>query len=123
MTVSSLTGGAVTTRQQRLAPSDNWSFVWPWQRDRGTATRFISAAWLGLTLVLVGYWAGAAGGIGLAAAVVPVAALALIPPAFGLPATSAADWIAAALGFMIGFGLGSVLAGGYIPMARRASGP
>ena len=120
LTASAAAAGRTTTRRLVLAPSGNWAFVWPWRRDRGDATAPIGAAWLALTLVAIGFWAGRATDPGsvLPAGAAIALALGAGPALFGLQATSAADWIAAALGMALGFGLGR-----YMPRARSASGP
>jgi hypothetical protein len=124
ITASAETAGRTATRRLVLAPSGNWSFVWPWRRDRGPATEAVGSAWLGMTLIVIGFWAGrAADGAG-GWSIVPVCgaavalALAAVPALFGLQTTSAADWIAAALGMALGYTLGR-----YMPRARSASGP
>lgn len=120
ITATAVAAGRTTIRRLMLAPSGNWTFVWPWRRDRGDATAPIGAAWLAATLVLIGFWAGRAAGPGpgLAAGASIALALGGGPALFGLHATSAADWIAAALGMALGVGLGR-----YMPRARSASGP
>ena len=120
ITASAETAGRTTTRRLVLAPSGNWSFVWPWRRDRGDATAPIGAVWLGVTLVAIGFWAGRAAEprSALLAGAAIALALGAGPALFGLEATSAADWIAAALGLALGFSLGR-----YMPSARSASGP
>jgi hypothetical protein len=120
ITASGEAAGRTTTRRLALAPSGNWTFVWPWRRDRGDATAPIGAAWLAVTLVAIGFWAGRGGEgrSGVLAGAVIALALAAGPALFGLQATSAADWIAAALGMALGFGLGR-----YMPRARSALGP
>jgi len=121
ITATAEVAGRTTTRRLTLAPSGNWALVWPWRRDRGAATARTGAVWLGFTLVMIGLWAGRTGGwhpAGLVSAAMIALALGLIPPLFGLHATSAADWMSAALGMALGFGLGR-----YMPRARSASGP
>ncbi len=127
ITATAQTGGRITSRRLVLAPSGNWSFVWPWARDLGAGTPLIGAAWLGTTVVLLGFWAGAErrkdgtagarGRTGSVCLLVVAAVLAVGPGMFGLQHTRAADWVAAALGTALGLGLG------YMPSARSASGP
>ena len=119
ITATAEAAGRTTTRRLTLAPSGNWAFVWPWRRDRGAATAPIGAAWLGLGLVIIGFWAGRAPGwVAVAGAAAIALALGAVPALFGLHATSAADWMSAALGMALGFA-----AGRYMPRARSASGP
>ena len=124
VTASAEAAGRTATRRLVMAPSGNWAFVWPWRRDRGPATEAIGAAWLGMTLIAIGFWAGRAtdgsgwSGVVVVCGAAVALALGAVPPLFGLQATSAADWIAAALGMALGYGLGR-----YMPRARSASGP
>ena len=121
ITASAEAAGRTTTRRLTLAPSGNWAFVWPWRRDRGAATAPIGSVWLGLTLVIIGFWAGRTDGgsrVTVACGAAIALALGAVPALFGLHATSAADWMSAALGMTLGFGLGR-----YMPRARSASGP
>ena len=129
ITASASAAGRVTTRALVLAPSVSWTFVWPWARDRGGAMEAIGAVWLGASVILIGFWAGAeaegrkggrAEGSGWVAALCAAAIAGVLwfgPGVFGLLATSIADWLAVGLGFAIGF-----LAGRYMPRARSASG-
>jgi hypothetical protein len=117
ITAAATSGGRTTTRRLVLAPSLNWTFVWPWARDLGSRTASVGSVWLGASLLLVGFWAAASrGAVGAAGVAAVLLLLAFAPPAFGLQRTSAADWIAAALGLVLG-------AAAYMPRARRASGP
>ena len=110
-----------------LSPSSNWSFVWPWARDLGARTALIGAGWLGATVLMLGFWAGAegrnggsaegGGWVGVLCLLVIAGVLGAGPMLFGLQRTSAADWMAAALGAVLGYAVG------YMPSARRASGP
>ena len=85
--------------------------------DLGSRTASVGSVWLGASLLLVGFWAAASrGAVGAAGVAAVLLLLAFAPPAFGLQRTSAADWIAAALGLVLG-------AAAYMPRARRASGP
>ena len=122
ITATAEAAGRTTARRVVLAPSGNWAFVWPWRRDRGPATEAVGAAWLGVTLIVIGFWAGRAAGGGTRVAFICAGGVALAlgggPALFGPQATSAADWIAAALGMALGYSLGR-----YMPSARSASGP
>ena len=120
ITASATAAGRVTTRALVLAPSVSWTFVWPWNRDRGGAMKAVGAIWLGLTVVMIGFWAGAerSGWVGMASGAVVGGMLWIGPRIFDLQPTSAADWLGAALGFLPGY-----LAGRYMPRARSASGP
>jgi hypothetical protein len=128
ITASAASVGRVTTRVLVLAPSVSWTFVWPWNRDRGGAMQAIGAAWLGISVLMIGFWAGTErrkgaaaegwGWPGLLCGAVIAAVLLMGPAVAGLQPTSAADWAGAALGFLFGS-----LARRYMPRARSASGP
>lgn len=135
LTLAGGAAGHTVSRGLVLAPAGSWRFVWPWGRNRGEYAELENAIWVAMGLVVVGYWVGAGlrprdardgpdgtpGPVerwlaaGTAASIVFV--LLVLPGAFGLQRTSAADWGAAALGL----GSGALLA--YMPRARRASGP
>ena len=127
ITATAEAGGRITSRRLVLSPSSNWSFVWPWARDLGARTSLIGTAWLGATVMLLGFWAAAEGRqgggaegrgwVGVLCLIVIAGALGAGPMLFGLQRTSAADWMAAALGAVLGCAVG------YMPSARRASGP
>jgi len=128
ITASAASVGRVTTRVLVLAPSVSWTFVWPWNRDRGGAMKATGAAWLGISVLMIGFWAGTErrkgaaaegwGWPGLLCGAVIAAVLLMGPAVAGLQPTSAADWAGAALGFLFGS-----LARRYMPRARSASGP
>jgi len=92
-----------------LSAQWGWSLVLPMRYYLGPGERWLTALWIAGWLVPVGYWTrrSRAASAGLAAALFGVGlGLVAIPAGFGLRAPGAWEWLAAAIGILIGWWAG-----------------
>lgn len=106
--VTTVRGGATTSRVLDLTPTLGWSFFLPWTYAFGGTDWPLSALWAGGLLLAVGYWAGrgdASWSLPLLAASI-VLGFGALPPATGLAVPSAGEWGATLLGALGGWWAG-----------------
>jgi hypothetical protein len=111
--LSSEYGGQRQAVEVALSPSHGWTAIFPWGIRVGPRFRVVTAVWIGLLLLPVGYWAGfartparALGGM-IAAA---VAGLGVLPAVTGYAAVHWSEWAGAAAGAAVGWALHSFAA-------------
>ena len=101
--LTSRIGGIVRTRHLPLSASWGWILVMPSDSVLGEEARGLTALWIIGLLGLVSHYGALGGKAGLAVA--PTAAVLLltaVPAAAGFPAAHWSEWVAAAMGILLG---------------------
>ncbi len=110
-------GGVCIVGTEALSPNQGWSLLLPVDYAFGPEARVLTALWIAGLLLPIGYWAGRgekaramasllAGGV--------LSGLALVPALFALLRVHWSEWLAAAVGVVLGWRLG---------VGSRESGP
>jgi hypothetical protein len=93
-----------------LSPSQSWTLISPFTYTSGRATRLITAIWLALALVPIGYWLTrafpSAGVLGVSALLLTLG-LGVVPLLFGYPSDQWSEWVGGALGLGAGCAVGN----------------
>lgn len=100
--------GPVRRAALDLSAQWGWSLLLPMRYYLGPEERWLSALWVAVWLVPIGYWtrrgrAGLIGPTALAAAFAAGVGLLAIPLAFGLRAPGWREWLAAPAGLLVGW--------------------
>ncbi len=93
--------GAVRHVSQ-LTPALGWTLLMPFSPALGASASLISALWLSLLLLPLGYWQGRARSGGLWLAVALVGGLTLLPLALSTGMAGVGDWAGALAGVLLG---------------------
>lgn len=104
--------GGSASRMFRVSPSWGWSFILPFNYVFGPEAAWLTAVYVGLWWMVIGYWAGRARGRGAAlwwglTLLSLVMGLAGVPLQFGFLVSQAGEWAGGLIGFGVGWLLGS----------------
>jgi hypothetical protein len=118
--VSRAASGAIAERVVPLSAQWGWSLLMPFPHAHGDGTAWLTAAWLFVWMLPLGYWAlrcrpaALAGGVGVLAV-----GLAVVPLLFGLKPGAVPEW----LGGVIGLAIGAAISACAGRAAARGAGP
>ena len=118
--VSRAASGAIAERVVPLSAQWGWSLLMPFPHAHGDGTDWLTAAWVFVWMLPLGYWAlrcrpaALAGGVGVLAV-----GLAVIPLLFGLRPGAVPEW----LGGVIGLAIGAAISARAGRAAAKGAGP